>query len=109
MWKLIVLAVALGQQHSPEFKAGWEKAKARADLLDRYRHGLIDVDTLAREQLKLMTPQEEAAWWEGFRQRMRGYEQREQQNAAKLRRAIEEHERWKAKRIVGPPPPPDMK
>jgi hypothetical protein len=127
MWKLIVLAVALGQQHGPEFKAGWQRAKARADLLDRYRHGLIDTTTLASEQLKLATPQEEAAFWKGFRERMRAYDERTKlqeealgllKNPFKEKMTPKERERLRqiteqlreTGRVPRPAPkPPDMK
>ncbi len=108
MLKMIVLMVALCQQHGPAFRAGWEKAKARADMWDRYRHGQIDRLTLAQEQLRLATPQE-MDWFLKYTQSVLDEQKRrDKANDAMLQRINEAHERWKAKRLVGPPPP-DLK
>ena len=61
MFELVILAAALVRDHPADFRAGWEKAKARAELRDRYRHGLIDATTLMMEEAKYLTPQEQAA------------------------------------------------
>jgi hypothetical protein len=105
MWQLLVMTVALVQSHPAEFKAGWERAKARAALREQFRHGLIDGQTLMFEQLKLMTPQEEAEVWKAL-------------DPAKMRALLEEKSKQRKARLdalrqaqspVGSPPPSDMK
>jgi hypothetical protein len=60
MWALILAALCLAQTDGAEWRTAWQRAKARADLRDRYRHGRIDRDAYIREQFRLLTPQEEA-------------------------------------------------
>ena len=109
MWKSLILLVGLVHGHQDEFRAGWEKAKARADLQDRLRHGLVSSDGYMRERIKLMTPQEEAELMRGVRERLKLHEQRIKDHEAMLQRLKETKERWRARRQVGPPPPPDVK
>jgi hypothetical protein len=109
MLELILLAAALVRDHPADFKAGWEKAKARTLLRERYRHGLIDAATMMEEEVKYLTPQEAAAFWKVAREELERSEARARQREEALKRAVEAVERWKARNRVGPPPPPDVK
>ncbi len=102
MWQLLVMTVALVQSNPAEFKAGWEKAKARAALRDQFRHGLIDGQTLLHEQLKLMTPQEEAEVWKVLEQEARRLDENSKRHEANFQRLKESHELWHKKHFVGP-------
>ncbi len=109
MWQLVVLCAALAHDHGQDFRAGWERAKARAAVHERWRHGQLSSEEYQRAWAKLMTPQEEAEFWKGVQERRKLWDQRDKDREANIRRAKEVVERWKAKRLVGPPPPPDMK
>jgi hypothetical protein len=106
MFEMVIVVAALVRDHPADFKAGWDKAKARAELRDRYRHGLIDATTLMMEEAKYLTPQEQAAVRKVYQE---WTERRERERAAKLRELRRAVERWKARGQQAPPPPPDMK
>lgn len=107
MFELVLLTAALVRDHQADFKAGWERAKARTALWDRYRHGLINMATWLGEEKKYMTPQEQEEVWKAL-------------DPAKMRALLEEKRKKifkaasdasrQARPPVGPPPPkpPDM-
>lgn len=106
MWHLIVLTAALAQQHPADFRAGWERTKARTALWERHRHGLIDAEAYLREQAKLLTAQEAADFWKWADERARASKSRNRERERLLNEAAQAVKRWKAGNHVGPPPPP---
>jgi hypothetical protein len=105
MWQLLVLSWALAHNHGPEWRAGWERAKARAELYDRYHHGRISGKELRRGLAEHLSPQEEAWFRQHGQDTLRRLEADISKREDFLRKAREEYQR----RFVGPPPPPDVK
>jgi hypothetical protein len=109
MWQLLVLCAALANDHGPEFRAGWERAKARAELYSRFRHGQISSKELTLGLAWHLTPKEEQAFRKQSEESLRRWEADTARREASIKKAKEEWERRKAKRLVGPPAPPDAK
>jgi hypothetical protein len=108
MWALLIAAMALSQTDGSAWRAGWQKAVARADLRDRLRKHQITHDEYLKAHLRLLTPQEEAEMRAFFEQEAVRVEARTKELERKAeilervrRRALEKPDKGK--------PPPDVK
>jgi hypothetical protein len=100
MWQLLVVCAALAHDHGPEFRAGWERAKTRAELYDRYRHGRIGGEELRRGLVRTMSPSEEAWFLQQGRDTLRRLDAETARREEFMRKALEQYRR----RFGGPPP-----
>jgi hypothetical protein len=108
MWALLIAAMALAQTDQSAWRAGWERAKARADLEDRLRTRRITHDEFLKAHLRLLTPQEEAEMRAFFEQEAINIDARMKERKKNAEKALEA-----LRRIRETPdkrkPPPDVK
>jgi hypothetical protein len=109
MWLLIAAALALPQTDRALWRAGWERAKARADPRNGYRQGWMDALTLMQEELKHLTPQEKAQLRRVLDDLAKDAAEHIKEHERMLKQIQEEWQQRQAKRLVSPPPPPDVK